>query len=211
MQNLSTWARWAVSILFTSLFLPIAVHLTKHWIEGTDLYDKPQETANAAAKLLTTIAQSAWVQSTALFLGGLALGLWLDWLFRKLDRSRAASLHLMGYSMKNVAQELGIQTQSIGYQWPDKVYLDRAALMSLFINVEKASLPVPRPEMFFENPDGGKLLASYLYGTGTLLVDRHFSEAKAFAKKLKLKSKKSTPTFLKQSDAPLNLLSKLSP
>ncbi len=194
MQKLSTWARWIVSLISTSVFIPIAVHLSKHWIEGTSLYDRPQETAGAVMNFITTAAQSPWVQGSALFFGaqspwvqgsalffgGLALGLWMDWLFRKFDGSRATNLSLLGYSMKELGIDIGNASAGYGFVWPDHIHMHRADLMALFIKLRNAGIAVPSSDVF-KMRSGANILANYLHGVGTLLSEGHFKEAKAMA------------------------------
>jgi hypothetical protein len=180
MQALSTKARWLFSLLFTAVLLPIVVHLIKHWLEGTSIYEQPQETAGAVMRFIVTIAQSPWVQGTALFLGGLTLGVWIDWLLRKFDGSRKTKLSLLGYDMKGLGQEIGDTAQGYGFVWPDHIHMERAQLTSMAIKAKQFGLWFPGPEIF-RIRSGANILANYLYVVGSLLVDEHFTEARAMA------------------------------
>jgi|GraSoi2013_100cm_1033763.scaffolds.fasta_scaffold52231_3 hypothetical protein len=89
MQRLSVWARWIAVGFFTLIVIPLLVEFLKHLAENIGLYDRPREAAGAVLNFFLSLAELPWLRVTALVLGGFVAGLWLDWLLRQLDRSRA--------------------------------------------------------------------------------------------------------------------------
>src|SRR5262245_52997413 len=98
MQRFSTWAGWIAAILAVVLFIvkevivPIVV----------DYIKKQPETGNAiqvALKSLINIVQHTWFSFGFWMLVAFAAGLWVDWLLRKLDGSRAEKRKELGYDM----------------------------------------------------------------------------------------------------------------
>jgi hypothetical protein len=90
MQRLSAWARWLGAGVFSIFVIPIAVEFLKHEAESIGLYERPGEAAGTVLNFFLSLAELPWLRVTALVLGGFVAGLWLDWLLRKLDRSREA-------------------------------------------------------------------------------------------------------------------------
>jgi hypothetical protein len=90
MQRFSTWARWIATTIFTGVVIPVAVHFIEQ---------QPRETANVVLKFLFDLAEQTWFRVAALILVGFVAGLWLDWLLRKLDRSRAEEIKILGAEM----------------------------------------------------------------------------------------------------------------
>ena len=50
-------------------------------------------------KFLLDLSEQTWLRVTALLLFGFVAGLWVDWLLRKLDRSRADERKALGTEM----------------------------------------------------------------------------------------------------------------
>src|SRR6516162_7565390 len=99
MQRLSAWARWIGAGVFTIFVIPIAVEFVKHVAESIGLYDRPREAAGTILNFFLSLAELPWLGVTALVLAGFVAGLWLDWLLRRLDGSRAEARETLGIEM----------------------------------------------------------------------------------------------------------------
>ena len=191
MQRFSTWARWiatailaVVGAFFTGVVFPVVVHF---------IQEQPQETPNVALKFLHValkflldLSEQTWLRVTALLLGGFVAGLWLDWLLRKLDGSRAEERQALGTEMVSLGDYLRFS------QLP--TYQARPQITSCFTTAKKFGIWVPDQRIFeiskraenliMEHPIRN-LITDYLAHVGTMLKDGHFREAKRDAKKSK--------------------------
>ena len=167
MQRISTWVRW----ICTAVAAPIVTADAVQFINT----ERPPETANAVLKFLFDLSEQPWFRPTALFLVGLVIGLWLDWLLRKLDDSRADQRAALGNDMLIWEHELEYLND------PSKA---NAKIMSCFIAAKKLGIWAPDERVFEIDPDRAyPIIRNYLTNVGQMLRDRHFSEAKRLAKK----------------------------
>src|SRR6266446_31300 len=130
MQRLSNWARWIAAGFFTLIVIPLLVEFLKHLAENIGLYDRPREAAGAFLNFFLSLAGLPWLRVTALVLGGFVAGLWVDWLLRKLDRSRNAAREKIGSEMQELANKL--ESASASAQGFPPYYPE---LMSLLLKV----------------------------------------------------------------------------
>jgi hypothetical protein len=169
MQRLSAWARGIATAIFTGAVLPLAVQLIEQ---------QPPETAGAVLKFLLNLAQQTWLRVTALVLGGFVAGLWVDWLLRKFDGSRAEARENLGIEMKKIGRDMNGEMEC------GRTVLLRASprLNSCFTKARKVGLWVPDARIMKAQPllinRIEYLLVEYLLHVGTLLSDGHFKEAK---------------------------------
>ncbi len=183
MQRLSAWARWMAVGLFTLFFVPLAVEFLKHTAENIGLYDRPAEAAGAVMNFFLSFAERTWVRVTALGLGSFVAGLWLDWLLRKLDRSRAEARENLGLEMLNLANEINNALGLVNrFRLPD--FAPR--LTSAFIKAKQVGLWTPDVRMPLN------VVMDYLRHVGTLLSDGHFADAKQAALERKQAFSRST-------------------
>ena len=103
MQRLSAWARWIVLGILGSQF---ALEIFKQVAERIGLYDRPREAVGTILNFFLSLAEISWLRTTMLAFGCFAAGMWLDWLLRKLDRSRAKARENLGYEMTNLANDI---------------------------------------------------------------------------------------------------------
>jgi hypothetical protein len=105
-------------------------------------------------------------------LGGFVAGLWLDWILRRLDRSRAKARENLGIEMMNLAHDIDNALGLVNrFRLPD--FSPR--LMSAFIKAKQVGLWTPDVRMPLN------VVMDYLRHVGTLLGDGHFAEAKQAA------------------------------
>jgi hypothetical protein len=190
MQRFSAWARWIATVILIPIFTAVAARF---------IWEQPGEAANTVLKFLLDLSEQTWLRVTALALGCFVAGLWLDWLLRKLDGSRAEERKALGTDMVN----LGRQLRHLKYP------VDRPRIMSCFTTATKFGLWVPDDRIFsiltdhlksairengsYMTPTKGvfdyvkleNMIKDYLTHVGTLLRDGHFREAKQYAVKSK--------------------------
>jgi hypothetical protein len=172
MQRLSAWARWIGAGVFTIFVISIAVEFVKHVAENIGLYDRPREAAGTVLNFFLSLAELPWLRVTAWLLAGFVAGLWLDWLLRKFDGSRAEACENLGIEMTNLANDIDNALALIDrFRLPD--FSPR--LMSAFIKAKQVGLWTPDVRMPIN------VVMDYLRHVGTLLSDGHFREAKRVA------------------------------
>ena len=103
-------------------------------------------------------------------------GLWVDWLLRKLDRSRAEARKDLGFELLNLASELAEELERVDPSWQRL----RPKLMSAFIKARGFGLWAPDDEVINKGIDLG-VLTRYLREVGTMLEEGHLKEAKRIA------------------------------
>ena len=163
MQRFSAWARW----IATAILIPILTAVAARFI-----WEQPGETANAVLKILLDLSEQTWLRVTALALGCFVAGLWLDWLLRKVDSSRAKEREALGVEMRLLAYEL----PQLG------PYVLRPQMTSCFTTARKLGIWVPDQRVFALHIDfAAPLIKDYLLNVGTMLKDGHFREAKQSA------------------------------
>jgi amino acid transporter len=172
MQRLSAWARWIGAGVFTIFVIPIAVEFVKHMAENIGLYDRPREAAGTVLNFFLGLAELPWLHVTALVLGSFVAGVWLDWLLRKFDGSRAKARENLGYEMSNLAHDIDNALALVDRFGPQDF---SPRLMSTFIKAKQKGLWTPDVRM------PPNVVMPYLRHVGTLLSDGHFAEAKQAA------------------------------
>jgi hypothetical protein len=166
----STWVRriatgilLVVGAIFTGVVFPVVSHF---------IQEQPQETANVfwvVLKFLSDLSEQAWLRITVSLLVGFVAGLWVDWLLRRLDGSRAKQREALGTEMRILGHDLNL-------------FGARPQITSCFIAARKLGLWVPDQHIFTLHVDFAEpLIKDYLLNVGTMLKDGHFREAKQYA------------------------------
>jgi hypothetical protein len=192
MQRFSDWARWIATVILIPIFTAVAARF---------LWEQPRETANTVLKSLLDLSEQTWVRAAALALGCFVVGLWLDWLLRKLDDTRADERKALGTEMLNFGNKL----RDMKYPTDQA----RPQIMSYFAAARKLGIWVPDDRIFSIHTkrhmnairSGGsymdattevidyvkldEMIKDYLRHVGTMLMDGNFREAKQYAKKTK--------------------------
>jgi hypothetical protein len=169
MQRLSAWAGGIALALLGSQF---ALEIFKQVAERIGLYDRPREAADTVLNFFLSLAELPWLRTTTLVLCAFVAGLWLDWLLRKFDGSRAKARENLGYEMMNLAHDIDNALALV-----DRFRLQDFSprLISAFIKAKQVGLWTPDVRMPLN------VVMPYLRHVGTLLSDGHFAEAKQAA------------------------------
>jgi hypothetical protein len=182
MQRFSTWARWisvglaVIVFIFKDVVLPVVVDFIKQQPETNNFL-------HAILKILLDLAQQSWVHVAAWILVGLVVGLWVDWLLRKLDGSRAEKREELGYDMLKLARSL---VNFAGRIDGNPMNAFRPQITSCLTRARKIGMWVPDDRIFSIYPPhrAMDLIVDYLTRVGQMLRDGNFSEAKCDAKKI---------------------------
>jgi hypothetical protein len=156
--------------LFTLFVIPVAVEFLKPMAKSIGLYNRPLEAAGTVMNFFLSLAELPSLRTTVFGLGALSAGLWLDWLLRKLDRSRAEGRKNLGKEMQTVAGNMN--------EAPPDLDLPHcyAQLISTRTKAKGFGLWVP---------DRFDLRHMSDVFVGTLLSDGHFDHAKRLSVSLK--------------------------
>jgi hypothetical protein len=177
MVRFAGFARWLVLVVFAPIFLAVATDMAKRWAERQGWIDHPEEAVGWLMGIPLWIAQLPWVYPVALILGGLTVGIWLDWLLRRFDTSRSDRRVGLGLQLQNLANVIERRQGGFRHDWPDIIQDLRPQLMSIFIRVEKIGLWAPVDQLY-DREDGATVLVNYLRMVGTMLADGHFKQAR---------------------------------
>jgi hypothetical protein len=158
MQRVSVWVRRIATTILIPIFTAVAARF---------IWEQPPETAGAVLKFFLSLTEQTWLRV------GFVAGLWLDWLLRRLDRSRNAARKDLGIEMQDLAGKLANGLTAPYY----------AELLSIFLKVGK--LGVWTPIHYIQNEERRASLCGYLQLIGKLLNDGLFDEAKLAASMLK--------------------------
>jgi hypothetical protein len=179
MQRLSTWAGWTAAILAVVFFIvkdvvaPVVVDFIKKQPETDDAI-------HAILKFLLNLLQHPWLHLAGWILVAFAAGLWLDWLLRRLDGSRAKQREALGIEMRLLAHDLGATNYPV---MVNPMYVNRPRIVSCFTTARKFGIWMPDDRIFSIHPPRAMdLVADYLNDVGIMLRDGHFREAKQHAK-----------------------------
>jgi hypothetical protein len=134
MQRLSAWVRRIATTILIPIFTAVAARF---------IWEQPPETTGAVLRFFLNLAEQTWLRVTALVLGGFVAGLWLDWLLRKLDRSRAEARKDLGFELLKLASELAEELERVDRNWQRL----RPRLMSAFIKARGFGLWAPDDEV----------------------------------------------------------------
>ena len=183
MQRFSAWARWLAVSAFTVFVIPLAVEFFKHLAENVGLYDRPREAVGTVLNFLLSLADLPWLRVAALILFGLMAGLWVDWLLRKLDDTRADKGKVLGGEMVR----LGNYVEQYKFPIPME---ESTKIRSCFGTATKLGIWAPADQVFdLARNDHKRVIAEYLITIGQMLKAGHFKEAKRDAKNSKAKAR----------------------
>jgi hypothetical protein len=166
--------RWVIGAIWTILIVPV---LALAWRGVLDRGDVANHPVDWLMGWLASVGQAPGVYASALITTGLLVGVWLDWLFRKVDGSRARSRETLGLRYCNLSHDVERQLDDFHGEWPMNVHNLKPTLMSAFIEAEGFGLWAPVNELY-ERQDGGVIMVNYLRLVGTMLSDGHFKQAK---------------------------------
>jgi hypothetical protein len=164
------------------LLIPLIAPVLKKWLEENIFADPASAattafrdaTATQAFTGLLALGQQPWFRFALAFLTGVVVGVSLEWLSRKANERKAASLRSLGWKFRSLSDSIRIRTASPG--WPDNVRDLKPAMLSLFLAGRRFDIWAPN-ERAFQLPDA-TFLCEYLKCVGKHLEDGDFAEAR---------------------------------
>lgn len=181
MARVASFFRWLILAVWSVLVVPFISRAWNGVMDRTDVANHPWD---ALMNWLASFAQAPGVSVCTLVATGILLGAWSDWLFRKLDGTRAESRETLGYKYCNLASSIEDRLRYIHPSWPHNVHDLKPDLMSAFIRAESFGIWAPVNDLY-ERPDGGAIMVNYLRIVGTMLKDGHFRQARLRAQQAK--------------------------
>jgi len=167
------------------LLIPLIAPVLKKWLEENVFADPGSAattafrdaTATPAFASLLALGQQPWFRFALAFLTGVVVGVSLEWLSRKANEKKAASLRSLAWKFRSLSDSIRIRTVSPG--WPDNVRDLKPAMLSLFLAARRFDIWAPN-ERAFQLPDA-TFLCEYLKCVGKHLEDGDFAEARGEA------------------------------
>jgi hypothetical protein len=181
MLRIASAMRWLLLALFAGIVLPVVADFIEKQLERSGAYEHPSYALRWIENHLSAFFQMSWVFPTTLILGGLTTGVWLDWLLRKLDSTRAENRINVGYAFLRWADAIHDRQQPLAYlPWPQSINDIMPDVMAALLHGKAIGLWVP-DRTIFQDTNGATILPTYFRVVGTFLKERHFKEAKQSA------------------------------
>lgn len=174
--------RWLVTFVGGSMILPVLAGFFVDYAKMSDAYKKPDQTLGTIWQLVLALWSNSYFTHAACAMGGIALGMWLDWLFRRFDRSHATALEVIGYEYLNLSHDVARAQGGFRSEWPENIGHLMPNFLSTFTKAKKRKILIPSENIFDEKDPGA--LINYLQIVGKFLSERQFKEAREAAKAL---------------------------
>lgn len=177
--------RWLFTVIGGLMVLPVVTGFFVDYAKQTDAYKKPGDTLGAVWDFAVSLAHNAYFSHTTALAVGLVVGLWVDWLLRRFDASRASNLRSLGYDMSALAGSIDNAQTGFRGEWPDNIAHLLADLMSVSAKAQKLGFATPSNEILNQPHPG--FLIGYFQIVGKFLTEDQFDEARKAAEELSTK------------------------
>jgi hypothetical protein len=168
----------AASLLTAVGLGPLISKAIERWAERNGYLDDPTKGLHWLVSTIASVTDWQFFYPLISFFAGLVIGLWLDWIFRKIDANRRDQIIIIGGDMESLGKQIVARTSTHTIAaWPNCISDLVPELMSLLLRTNKVGLWTPPRDILNLN-DGGNLLLNYLLFVGKLLKDGHLEEAK---------------------------------
>jgi hypothetical protein len=164
---------WLFPILFTAIALPIAVDYLKKSNPTAADY---QTTLGAAWAHIVTFANLPWVLPAATFIGGISLGMGIDWVVRRFDGTRESVRQTIGQNFLDVAYRIRNRQNGFRSEWPENIGDMLPEIGSTLLTAQRQGI-ISLPAAAFRDRTAYNDAVGYLMTVGQLLVDGHYTEA----------------------------------
>jgi hypothetical protein len=184
MPRFSLRLRIVVSIAFLVAVAPVAAQWFVGLANGSAIFGGGEAPA-ALTALLAALPRST---SAIVFIGGIVIGAWTDWLFRTFEDKRRNAGKGLGAQLTRLGDELarlefsGART----LDWPKNLGTARLGVARALVRMGKFGIWNPGAAAF-QIPRGGEFLVDFFREIGTLLQSERFEEAKARARAARLR------------------------
>ncbi len=184
MPRFSLRLRIVASIAFLVSIAPVAAQWFVGLANGSAIFDGGEAPA-ALTALLADLPRST---SAIVFIGGIVLGAWADWLCRTFEDKRRNAGKGLGAQLTQLGEELarlefsGAKTSD----WPENLGTARLGVARALVSMGKFGIWNPGAAAF-RIPRGGEFLVDFFREIGALLQSERFEEAKARARAARLR------------------------
>jgi hypothetical protein len=181
MVRFSLLLRLVVSIALLLAMAPVVA-------QGVVAFGGGGEWAGPITSVIS-LAQRSWWLPTLLFVGGLTIGVWADWMVRRVDHARRASRKGLGARLVRLAEEIArreLVSRPTSPEWPRNLGGARRAVRIALARLERFGIWNPGPAAF-QVPRGGEFLIDFFREIGMLLENERFEDAKFRADAAKLR------------------------
>ncbi|WFU42619.1 hypothetical protein QA640_09240 [Bradyrhizobium sp. CB82] len=182
MAKIASRFRWLLLALWFFLG-PLLLAVWNGYIVRADVGNNPWG-------WVTWLAGLPGIHAGSLLFTGLVVGVWVDWILRRIDGSRADDRRALGVRFCNLAHTIEDRFRCDD-RWPSNIVSVIPNITSAFIEADKYGVWTPA-DTLYENPNGGNLMVYYLLHVGTLLRDGHFREARVHSLQAKALASQST-------------------
>ncbi|MEH2506423.1 hypothetical protein V1290_005234 [Bradyrhizobium sp. AZCC 1578] len=168
---------WILGSLGAGILIAKAI---EKWGDRIGYLDDPSNGFQWALAKAAAVTEQWFFYPALTFLIGLAIGLWVDALFRSRSAEREAELALLGYDLREFSDFIVERAGQINQRWPTCISDRMPDLQALLNRAHGAGLPAPPPEVM-QLSDDGEHFAGYLRDVGTFLINNQFAGAKNVA------------------------------
>jgi hypothetical protein len=184
MPRFSLRLRIVVSIAFLVSIAPVAAQWFVALANGSAIFDG-WEAPPALTALLADLPRSTFA---IVFIGGIVIGAWTDWLFRTFEDKRRNAGKGLGAQLTQLGEELArlefAGTRSL--DWPENLGTARLRVARALVRMGKFGIWNPGAAAFLI-PRGGEFLVDFFREIGALLQSERFEEARARARAARLR------------------------
>jgi hypothetical protein len=184
MPRFSLRLRIIVSIAFLLAVTPVAAQWFVGLANSSAIFDGGVTPA-AVTTVLANLPLPAWA---VVFIGGIMVGVWTDWLFRSFDDKRRNAGKGLGTQLTQLGDELArLQFAAArAADWPKNLGTARLGIMRALVRMGKFGIWNPGAAAF-QIPRGGEFLVDFFREIGTLLQSERFEEARTRARAAQLR------------------------
>jgi len=184
MPRLSLRLRIVVSIAFLVSIAPVVAQWFVALANGSAIFDGG-EAPPALTALLAELPRST---SAIVFIGGVVIGAWTDWLFRTFEDKRRNAAKGLGAQLTKLGEELA-RLEFAGARtldWPKNLGTAQLGVARALVRMGKFGIWNPGAAAF-RIPRGGEFLVDFFREIGALLQSQRFEEARARARAARLR------------------------
>jgi hypothetical protein len=158
--------------------------MLKRWMDRNGYPDHPDQGVAWLVSVVAAIVDRWWFYPALTFVAGLAIGLSLDALLRRLSSDSASRRKSLGYDMMDMADRLKRRDVNQRSGWPINCHDLRPEIDSLFIRSTEEHIYAPGQKIY-RLANGQTALWDHFDFVGSYLANEHLKVARKRALLLK--------------------------
>ena len=162
----------------------IAADMLKRWMDRNGYLDHPDQGVAWLVSFAAAIVDRWWFYPALAFVAGLAIGLSLDALLRRLSSDIPSRRKSLGSNMMHMADKLKRRQVTQRLAWPVNCHDLRPEIDSLFIRSTEERIYAPGQKIY-RLANGQTALWDHFDFVGSYLVNEHLKVARKRALQLK--------------------------